>query len=61
MSAVTSHAITDGALDGKSSAIDLRLDVLDDDAAGDGRLDGAVSFARHSRYRPPSIEFQAIG
>ena len=44
------YAITDGALDGETSAIDLRLDVLDDDSAGDGRLDGArflrPSFAR---------------
>ena len=29
------HPIADGALDGEPSAIDLRLDILDDDSAGE--------------------------
>jgi hypothetical protein len=48
------HAITHDALDGKPAAIDLGLDILDHDAAGKGRFNGAVAFARHARYRPPA-------
>ena len=55
------HPIADGALDGEPSAIDLGLDILDDDSVGARGGHDAIFFSRHPRYRPPSIEFQAIG
>ena len=55
------YPIADGAFDGEASAIDLGLDFSMTTrwrARGGIR---AIFFSRHPRYRPPSIEFQAIG
>src|ERR1700686_4546220 len=55
------YAFANRTLDGETSAIDFRLDVLDHHSPRKCGLSGTIVFARHSRYRPPYVELQAMG
>jgi hypothetical protein len=41
------HAVADGALDGETTTVNLRLDIFNDHSSGERGLNGTAFPARH--------------